>query len=151
MCFPVASQCFIPSHHRWFSLPTSSQRKPGCQMDRQRNREMVSTPFVCLSRRLSVCAWVCESIYECVQVWTLRPGASLAGELMKTSVLDQGQISTSVMLAVVTDSQTLRMPPSFSLQKQKVRSWFYLVSVTCLSGAPGQATCCQLLRGCRLG
>ena len=42
-------------------------------------------------------------------VWKMRPGTSLAGELMKTLVLDREQISTSVMLAVVTDSQTLRM------------------------------------------
>lgn len=33
-CFPTASQCFMPSHHRWFSLPTSSQRDPGIS-DRQ--------------------------------------------------------------------------------------------------------------------
>lgn len=104
---------------------------------------------------LSVCpnvwvsAWVCESIYKCVQVWKLRPGTSLAGELMKTSVLDQGQISTSVMLAVVTDSQTLRMSPSLTLfPKTKSK---YLVSVTSLSGAPGQATCCRLLCGCVFG
>lgn len=63
-----------------------------------------------------------ECVCVCVHVWKLRPGTSLAGELMKTSVLDPGQISTSVMLAVVTDSQTLRVlpPPSLSpIQKNK--------------------------------
>lgn len=62
VCFPGAFQCLIPSHHRWFSLPASSQRIPGWFMDRQRSRETV-----CL----------------CV-----KPGVFLTGELMKTSVLD---------------------------------------------------------------
>lgn len=56
--FPVDSQCFIPSHHRWFSLPTSSQRNPG-----SRNEQTM--------------------IFK---VWKRRPGTSLTGELMKTSV-----------------------------------------------------------------
>lgn len=74
---------------------------------------------VMCQRYLSKCLGVClcmrerECVYECVQVWKLRPGTSLAGELMKTSVLHMGQISTSVMLVVVADSQTIRvlLPP----------------------------------------
>lgn len=74
-------------------------------------------------------------------VWKLRPGTSLAGELMKTSVLEPRTISTSVMLAVVTGSQTLRVfPPPLP--------FLSLVAVTSLSGAPGQAT---WLCGCTLG
>lgn len=45
-------------------------------------------------------------------------GTSLAGELMKTSVLNLGQISTSVML-VVADSQTFRVLLLFLSKKPK--------------------------------
>lgn len=65
--------------------------------------------FVCLSNLFE---WVSVKVYT--DVWKLRRGTSLAGELMKTSVLEPRTISTSVMLAVVTGSQTLRVsPPPF--------------------------------------
>lgn len=64
--FPVTIDGFLcPPAHR------------GTQgLDRQRNRRDVQA--------------VCPSVQLCVCVWKLRPGASLAGALMKTSVLDSG-------------------------------------------------------------
>lgn len=59
-----------------------------------------------------------------------------------------GQISTSVIKAVVTDSQTLKvLPPLPAFPKKinlKKRSRLYLFAVTSLGGAPGQG--CVLIR-----
>lgn len=97
-------------------------------------REMntVTTRFVCVQALCdnSVCGSWC-------------PGTCLAGELMKTSVVNPGQTSTSVTSEVVIDSQTLSFLPSWN----RMRLRFYVLLnlwVVLLIRA-------QLLRGFRKG
>lgn len=92
--FPNASQCFIPSHHRWFSLPTSSQRIPG--------------RFTRTDRGTPGCSSVCPVSVRCAGVDAEAWHLSGWGAYENISP-NLGQMSTSVIIAVVTDSQTLRV------------------------------------------
>lgn len=142
MCFPDASKCLIPGHHRWFSLPASSQRNPGRYMDRQRKRDM--RPFVCLSERLSVWMylrvfWVRER--RMCGRWGL--GTSLTWGAYENIGPRPG---TNLYLSYVSSGDwqsNTRDAHLLPFKKNKVGSWFYSVAVASSGGAPGQATLCE--------
>lgn len=102
-----------------------------CQLTKEPGGQTEGQTPTCLSVCLTVCVCMCVYVDVC------SPGTSLAGELMKTSVPDSGQISTSVMLAVVTDSQTLQ---GCSLHPQTNCKVTRVYSATSFGGAHGQAS-----------
>lgn len=125
-CMSVLFTCIPVFHSRppWmvFSAYQLTKEPRGLRGQTDQHRVL----FVCLSHR---CVCVCEVVWilgyfscDCVQVWELRPGTSLAGELKKTSVPTRGHASTSVIKTVVTDSKTLRvLPPFMTLLKSQIK------------------------------